>query len=264
MSSSSTPLIWAFLRLQLSAAAFGIALLAMIVASKIVWTADAPLYRYDALLIGALALQALMLSTGWESWEEAKAIFAFHVVGTVMEYFKIAAGAWIYPEPSVAQILGVPLFTGFMYSAVGSYIARCWRGLDLSFNHFPPISAASALAAAIYVNFFAHHYVWDWRLLLFALSGWMFWRTMAAGALAGRPVRFPVLAFFLGVGVLIWIAENIATWANIWLYPAQMDGWEPVSAAKIGSWYLLMIVSFVLVALIHRPDRAPAPQPTAP
>ena len=264
MSRLPASLLWAFIRLQCSAAAFGIALLALIVISKLLWPADAPLHRYDALLIAALALQAVMLATGWESWEEAKAIFAFHVVGTVMEYFKIAAGAWIYPEPAVAQILGVPLFTGFMYSAVGSYIARNWRGLDLTFRHFPSIGAASALAAAIYVNFFAHHYVWDWRLLLFALSGWLFWRTMAVGSLAGRPVRFPVLAFFLGVGVLIWIAENIATWANIWLYPAQMDGWEPVSAAKIGSWYLLMIVSFVLVALIHRPDRETAPELAAP
>lgn len=255
--------LWAFLRLQLSAAAFGIALLALIVASKLLWPADAPLHRYDALLIAALGLQVLLIASGWESWEEAKAIFAFHLVGTVMEYFKIAAGAWIYPEPAVAQILGVPLFTGFMYSAVGSYIARSWRGLDLRFHQFPPMSAAVALAAAIYVNFFAHHYVQDVRLLLFALSGWLFWRTMAFGSLAGRPVRFPVLAFFLGVGALIWVAENIATWANIWLYPSQMDGWEPVSATKIGSWYLLMIVSFVLVAVIHRPDRDPTPAPAA-
>ncbi|MBX2856384.1 MAG: DUF817 family protein, partial [Rhodobacteraceae bacterium] len=108
MLQPSMSRLWAFLRLQLSAAAFGIALLALIVASKLLWPADAPLHRYDALLIAALGLQVLLIASGWESWEEAKAIFAFHLVGTVMEYFKIAAGAWIYPEPAVAQILGVP------------------------------------------------------------------------------------------------------------------------------------------------------------
>ena len=49
------------------------------------------------------------------------------------------------------------------------------------------------------------------------------------------------------------VSENIATWSHAWLYPAQQGGWTPVSVAKIGSWYLLMIISFVLVTLVHRP-----------
>jgi len=31
------------------------------------------------------------------------------------------------------------------------------------------------------------------------------------------------------------------------------QAWTPVSIAKLGAWYLLMIVSFVLVTLVHRP-----------
>ena len=33
-----------------------------------------------------------------ETWDEAKVILMFHVVGTGMELFKTAAGSWIYPE----------------------------------------------------------------------------------------------------------------------------------------------------------------------
>jgi uncharacterized membrane protein YoaT (DUF817 family) len=33
----------------------------------------------------------------------------------------------------------VPLFTGFMYAAIGSYIARCWRLFDFRFTRHPPL-----------------------------------------------------------------------------------------------------------------------------
>ena len=252
-----TRTLLAFLKLQLSAAAFGCALIALIVATHLAWPPDAPLARYDALLIAALAIQVVLIASGWETWEEAKAIFAFHIVGTVMELFKTAAGAWVYPEPSLFRIGEVPLFTGFMYSAVGSYIARSWRALDLRFENHPPLWMAYLAAAAIYVNFFAHHYVWDIRYALFGATIALFGGAWATGVLAGRRIAFPLVGFFIGVGVLIWIAENAATWSHIWLYPNQTDGWRPVSATKIGSWYLLMIVSFVLVAAIHRPDKDP-------
>ena len=65
---------------------------------------------------------------------EAKVILMFHAVGTVMEIFKTSAGSWIYPEANLLRIGGVPLFTGFMYAAVGSYLARVWRLFDFRFR----------------------------------------------------------------------------------------------------------------------------------
>ena len=100
-----------------------------------------------------------MLAFKLETWEEAKVIVIFHVVGTAMEVFKTSVGSWIYPEVSILRIGGVPLFTGFMYAAIGSYIARAWRLFDFRFTHHPPLWALVLLALAIYVNFFAHHYV---------------------------------------------------------------------------------------------------------
>src|SRR3712207_6887532 len=49
---------------------------------------------------------------------------------TIMEVHKTAIGSWAYPEASLFRIGGVPLFTGFMYAAVGSYLARVWRLFD--------------------------------------------------------------------------------------------------------------------------------------
>jgi uncharacterized membrane protein YoaT (DUF817 family) len=70
----------------------------------------------------------------------------------------------------------------------------------------------------------------------------------------------PLLLGFLLVALFIFAAENIGTWSRAWLYPSQHAGWTPVSPAKLGAWYLLMIVSFVLVTIVHRPK----PQPVGP
>jgi uncharacterized membrane protein YoaT (DUF817 family) len=80
-------------------------------------------------------------------------------------------------EASVLRIVGVPLFTGFMYAPVGSYIARAWRLFDLRFEQHPPTAYVFALAITIYINFFAHHDVVDTRLMLLAATAAPFART---------------------------------------------------------------------------------------
>ena len=199
----------------------------------------------------------MMLATRLETWREASVILIFHVVGTVMELFKTAAGSWIYPEPALLKIGDVPLFSGFMYAAVGSYIARVWRSFDFRYSGYPPQWATWLLAAAIYVNFFAHHWTIDIRWGLFAATALLFWRTQ----IWFRPLdvhrRMPLLLGFFLVALFIWFAENIGTFARAWTYPSQDSGWHMVSLAKLGSWYLLMIISFVLVSLVatvRKPD----------
>lgn len=45
------------------------------------------------------------------------------------------------------MIAGVPLYGGFMYAAVGSYVCRSWRLLDLSLTGYRP-RATAVLAVA--------------------------------------------------------------------------------------------------------------------
>ncbi len=82
--------------------------------------------RYDLLLIIALAIQAWMLWAGLETWDEFKAIGVLYIVGFALEAFKVSGGiqSWSYPDPSYTKVLGVPLFAGFMYASVGSYIIQ--------------------------------------------------------------------------------------------------------------------------------------------
>jgi uncharacterized membrane protein YoaT (DUF817 family) len=179
-----------------------------------------------------------------------------------MELFKTNAGSWLYPEPSLLHIGAVPLFSGFMYASVGSYIARVWRDFDFRFSAYPPKRATIALAAAIYVNFFAHHWTLDLRWLLFAATALLFWRTRIWFRPLSAYRSMPLLVGFFLVALFIWFAENIGTFAQVWRYPNQNDGWHLVSPAKLGSWYLLMIISFVLVSLVAR-VRKPEPVSTA-
>lgn len=240
---------------------FGALMLALLLGTHLFYPPDAPLHRYDFLTLAAIAIQAAMLAFRLETWAEAKVILIFHVVGTVMELFKIAAGSWFYPEASLLHIGAVPLFSGFMYAAVGSYIARVWRIFDFRFSHYPPRWVTWVLAGAIYVNFFAHHWTVDIRYLLFAATALLFWRTRVHFRNWRSHRWMPLLVGFGLVALFIWFAENIGTFARAWTYPEQEDGWEMVGAAKLGSWYLLMLISFVLVELVQKarsPDFNPA------
>jgi uncharacterized membrane protein YoaT (DUF817 family) len=250
---------------------FGALMLFALLATHFFWPDGAPIYRYDALTLYAIAVQAAMLALRLETPREASVILIFHVVGTIMELFKTAAGSWVYPEAALLRIGGVPLFSGFMYAAVGSYIARVWRGFDFRFSDYPPLSATWLLAIAVYVNFFAHHWVMDMRWLLFGGTAILFWRCRIWFRPLGTHRSMPLLVGFGLVALFIWFAENLGTFARAWTYPSQSDGWHMVPLTKLGSWYLLMIISFVLVSTVSpirapeasrsRRDAAPLPKP---
>lgn len=230
---------------------FGALMLALLLGTHLLWPANAPIARYDFLTIAAILIQAGMLAFRLENWEEARVILAFHVTGTVMELFKTAHGSWVYPEGGVLHIGGVPLFSGFMYAAVGSYIARVWRIFRFRFTPYPPRWTTIALAVAIYINFFAHHWLPDIRIGLFAITAILFWRTQVWFTPFRTERHMPLLLGWFLVALFIWFAENIGTFAGAWAYPNQAGGWHLVSPMKLGAWYLLMIISFVLVSLIH-------------
>jgi uncharacterized membrane protein YoaT (DUF817 family) len=238
---------------------FGGAMLGLILATRS-WPSGLPLARYDFLVVAALLLQGAMLFGRLETIEEAKVILIFHIAGTIMEVFKTGVGSWLYPEPSLLRIGGVPLFSGFMYAAVGSYLMRILRIFDIRFTSYPPLWSTICLAALIYANFFTHHFIPDLRWGLFALTALLYWRTIMHYRVFRFRLRMPILLAFLLVALFIWFGENIGTWSHAWIYPAQRAGWAPVSYEKLGSWFLLMIISVALVTIVHRPRLPDAPR----
>ena len=242
---------------QAWACVFGAVMLVLLVTARVLYPDDAPLARADALVLAAVAVQVAMLALRLESLREMGVIALFHLVGTAMEVFKTAVGSWAYETDGLLRIGEVPLYTGFMYAAVGSYMVRVMRLFDLRFTRYPPLLATAALAAAIYANFFTHHYLPDARWVLLAATLLLYGRCAMSLRVHRRAPwrRMPVIAAFLGVAGLLWIAENVGTAAGAWIYPHQRAGWELVPASKLVSWLLLMMVSVVLVTLVHRPRR---------
>ncbi|QCR20678.1 DUF817 domain-containing protein [Agrococcus sp. SGAir0287] len=252
---------WVFVLKQAWACVFGVLILVAIVAVRLWWPTDAAIAPNDALVVVAVGIQVGMLVARLETVRELWVVLLFHVVGTVMELFKTDVGSWSYAEDGVLRIGGVPLFSGFMYAAIGSYMVRSMRLFDLRFVRYPPLWATIVLGAAIYANFYTHHVVWDARWVLVVAVLLLWGRTIMHFRVHARAWRWPLLVPFVGVGIAIWIAENVGTAVGAWTYPNQVDGWEPVSPQKVVSWFLLMIISVVLVTLVHRPrtpDAAPA------
>src|SRR3954447_17766847 len=124
-----------------------------------------PVDPADALLAWCLGVTLVLWLCGWETGREVGVIFGFHLVGLALELFKVRQGSWSYPDTGRASIGGVPLYSGFMYAAVGSYVCQAWRRFDLRITGYRPC-ATSAAAAMVYLNFFTEHAVADLRLPL--------------------------------------------------------------------------------------------------
>ncbi|HEX9085480.1 MAG TPA: DUF817 domain-containing protein [Gemmatimonadaceae bacterium] len=218
--------------------------------------------RYDLLLLIAVAIQAWMVWAKLETWDELKAITLFHIIGFALEVFKTsdAIGSWSYPDFAYTKLFGVPLFSGFMYAAVGSYIIQSWRLFDLRIRHHPPYWMAGLVALTIYANFFTHHYIPDLRWYLAALALGLYARTAVVLRPLDRDRTMPLLVAFLLIGFFIWLAENISTFFGIWRYPNQLGAWTTVHVGKWSSWSLLVVMTFTIVAnLKHIKERVHVP-----
>lgn len=249
---------------QAYACLFGGFLLAVMIVTRY-WYPFEDLHRYDFIFLAAIAFQILLLVTRLETLRESVVIVVFHIVATIMEIFKTSdsIASWTYPEAYVFGIGNVPLFTGFMYSAVGSYIARVWRIFEFEYSNYPGKWATITLVSLIYLNFFTHHYIFDLRWVLLAFTGLLFYNTLIYFKVHHTHRHMPLLLGWFLVALFIWLAENIATYTNIWIYPDQAEKWSMVSLSKLSSWYLLMLLSFVLVSLINRVQIRYAPTPSS-
>jgi uncharacterized membrane protein YoaT (DUF817 family) len=208
------------------------------------------LARYDFLFLAALAVQAILLATRLESKDEALMLCAFHALGLILELFKThpSIGSWSYPEDGFFKIGTVPLYSGFMYAAVASYMCQAWHVLKLELEEYPPYWQSVPLAVAIYLNFFTRHYVPDIRWVLIMAIVFVFRHCRVHFTSWCKRRTMPLVLSFLLIGFFVWVAENVSTYLGAWVYPEQRTAWQVVSWRIISSWALLVIVSFIIVA----------------
>lgn len=246
--------LWHFFIANVRASYFGAFLLLIFLATEAITVPFVA--RYDLIFLAAVGFQICALVFRFERVREFAVIILFHILATGMELFKTdpAIGSWTYPglRGTFFALGTVPLFTGFLYSAIGSYISRAFVFLKLSYERFPAYPHLWVLAVLIYINFFTHHFFYDIRYLLFAYVLAVFWKTAVRFQVYRTERSMPFLLTVLLTALFVWIAENVGTFTRIWLYPSQIDHWHLVSFNKVGSWFLLLILSFALVSIIYR------------
>jgi uncharacterized membrane protein YoaT (DUF817 family) len=210
------------------------------------------LSRYDFLFLSAIAIQLMLIALRLENWREVAVLSLFHLIGMGLELFKTSHSvrSWSYPEQAFFHVRTVPLYSGFMYASVASYIMQAWRRFDIKLSHFPDFKLAVGVSVAIYANFFTNHYMVDVRWPLAAAVIILFWRTRVHFTVVRKERVMPVVFSFLLIGFFIWVAENIATFFGAWVYPHQAQQWAIVGPSKISSWMLLVIISFIIVAAL--------------
>lgn len=234
-----------FVALEARAAAFAFLIMGGIAISTVV---PLPVARYDALFVYGLGVSTAFWVLRLETVRETVAIAGFHVVGLAFEMIKVRLGAWEYPGDAVTMVAGVPLYSGFMYAAVGSYIARAWRLLDLGVSRYRPVGMVT-VAVLAYVNFITHDALPDVRLLVAVVLVVVTWGSWVHFSVGRCRYRMPLPVAFGLIGCFLWLAENFSTLFHAWQYPHQRHGWEMVHVGKAGSWALLVVFSFVLVAV---------------
>ncbi|MCW5822783.1 MAG: DUF817 domain-containing protein [Cyanobacteria bacterium TGS_CYA1] len=204
--------------------------------------------RYDLLLLLCILVQFGMYTSKLETLDEVKVILVFHAIGLCLELFKTHLGSWSYPDFAYSKIGGVPLYSGFLYSSVASYMCQSWRRLNLKLVAYPKSIISFPFAVCIYANFFSEHFMPDLRFILIPLVFVIFWKSKVHYTVADHRRSMPLSISFCLIGLFVWFAENISTFLNAWQYPYQADKWCMVHSSKISSWFLLVIISFIVVA----------------
>ncbi|MFN8392838.1 MAG: DUF817 family protein [Bdellovibrionota bacterium] len=231
------------------ATVFPIFIFAMLATSKHEAVQRSGIARYDLLFLACAAFQLWLWIHRRETLWEIVAVLTFHLLGFFLELHKVAIGNWRYPEEAIFKLVGVPLYSGFMYASVACFLLALQRSLRLRVVGWPSPVVSCLSALLVYVNFFTNHYTQDARLVIAALLVVAFWRASISVEIAARSRRMRLLPVIAGLGLLVWVAENIATFLGAWEYSYQTDGWQLVSFRTAGSWTLLVFVNVVVVVI---------------
>jgi uncharacterized membrane protein YoaT (DUF817 family) len=215
------------------------------------------LFYYDFLFIGAIFIQFIFFLLKIETKREILFISLFHIIGFVLETYKTLpfVGSWSYPLPSYIKIGAVPLFSGFMYASVASYIVAAWKNFDIKIVNQPSIWTNIGISGLIYLNFFTNRFIHDMRYFIFILIALIYMKVDLYFKLKKDTYRTtPFTSFFL-IAFFIYLAENIATFLKAWEYPGQKNFWQIVHPEKITSWSLLIIISFLIIMELNPKGR---------
>ncbi|WP_245576201.1 DUF817 family protein [Deinococcus murrayi] len=258
-----------FTAVQALCCTFALSVVGLLALSRALPLEDWGLARYDFLLLGCLLVQGALVWTRFETPREALALLLFHALGFGLEAHRVALGAWAYPEEAVGKVLGVPLYAGFMYASVGSYVAQAWQRCELRLSGEPPLTWQVGLVGATYAHFLLSAGL-EVRLGLTAALLLAHRRTRVGFTVGGERLAMSLPLSLTLIAAFVYLAENVATGLGAWVYPHQAGGWRPVHPSKWLAWALMLTPAVLIVARMRagegraaKAGRYPIPHPPA-
>ena len=210
------------------------------------------LHRYDFILLCLVIIQTIFILLKQETKQELLVIFSFHFFGLFFEIFKVNQGVWSYPEDAIFKIFQVPVYSGFMYAAVATYVIHAWKNLKLQLLNWPQTKYVLVISSIIYLNFFTNHYIYDFRWVIIVAIIFLFKKTSFNFQVGEKVRNISASLSFLLISFFIWMAENISTLLKAWQYPHQSDAWSVVDIRIISSWFLLVIFVVTLTITLSQ------------
>jgi uncharacterized membrane protein YoaT (DUF817 family) len=210
----SVPALAEFARLQALSCVFPVGIFVTLAISKML-PLPTGMPRYDFIFFVCILMQWGMYLSKRETKDEIKVICVFHLIGFALEVFKTRMGSWAYPEDAYTKAAGVPLYSGFMYASVASYVCQAWRNFNLEVFGWPGVRWAAPFAAIVYGNFFTHHWLPDLRWILVCAVFVVFRRTVVQYRVAGRAYAMPLVLSFGLIGRFLLVIITIVIVAQL-------------------------------------------------
>lgn len=98
---------WDFGLKQFRSAIFGITIILSLIVTTFIKIPH--LARYDTLLICVLVIQVILLVSKYERIYDLIPIMVFHILGMILEIFKVRHGSWSYPDAGIFKIMDVQI-----------------------------------------------------------------------------------------------------------------------------------------------------------
>ena len=94
------------------------------------------LYRYDFILIACLLMQWIIYKTGLETKDELKVITVFHLIGLLLEIYKVHFGSWVILKRRIQRFWSSTLQRLYVRKCRKLHMPSVER-LHLKMHHWP-------------------------------------------------------------------------------------------------------------------------------
>lgn len=204
--------------------------------------------RYDFIFIVCIGFLGYMVKQRYHTLRDVGIIALLYYLGLMLEIYKVKTNSFIYYEFGYTEFLGVPLFSGLIYSSLASVLIIAQQKVGLVINTLGNRYLTFGLGMSIYFSFFIPALFYYLQYILLGVAVVFFYKTNVVVFYNNRVYTFPLL-FVFGVGAAVAVLAQVLI-ANVCVfsYTVQHTGWQGPVIQKAASIILAGIAFFIIGA----------------